>query len=88
MTITLAPHTEARLKEMAVREGREANALAEALLAEVLEEASADFEQSCAAVAEALASDPANDISLEEYKAQFEAERQVRQQRPLKRQAA
>lgn len=42
MTITLAPQTEAKLKEMATREGRDENTLADALLAEVLEAAERD----------------------------------------------
>ena len=42
MTITLAPQTEAKLKEMATREGRDENTLADALLAEVLEAANRD----------------------------------------------
>ncbi len=45
MTITLAPQTEARLKEMAMREGRDENILADALLAEVLEAASRDHSE-------------------------------------------
>ncbi len=42
MTITLAPQTEAKLKEMASREGREVNALADDLLAAVVEAADRD----------------------------------------------
>ena len=45
MTITLAPQTEAKLKEMATREGRDENALADALLAEVLEAANRDHSE-------------------------------------------
>ncbi len=58
MTITLAPQTEAKLKEMASREGRDENALADALLTDVLEAVSRDFEESCAAISESLAGDP------------------------------
>lgn len=78
MTITLAPQTEAKLKEMATREGRDENALADALLADVLEAANRDFEEACEAISESLSSDPKHDISLEEYRAQFEAERKAR----------
>ena len=78
MTITLAPQTEAKLKEMATREGREVNALADALLADVVEAADRDFEEACAAISESLASDPKQDVSLEEYQARFEAEREAR----------
>lgn len=81
MTITLAPQTEAKLKELATREGRDENALADALLAEVLEEANRDFEEACAAVSESLAGDPKHDASLEEYRAQFDLEREVRQRK-------
>ncbi len=45
MTITLAPQTEAKLKEMATREGRDENMLAEALLSEVLEAANRDHSE-------------------------------------------
>ncbi len=78
MTITLAPQTEAKLKEIATREGREENALADALLAEVLEAANRDFEESCEAISESLASNPKHDVSLEAYRTQFESEREVR----------
>ncbi len=81
MTITLAPQTEAKLKEMAIREGRDENTLADALLAEVLEAANRDFEEACEAIAESLASDPKGDISFEDYRAQFEAEREARQRK-------
>jgi hypothetical protein len=81
MTITLAPQTEAKLKEMATREGRDENTLADALLAEVLEEANRDFEEACEAVSESLAGDPKHDVSLEEYRAQFDLEREVRQRK-------
>ncbi len=81
MTITLAPQTEAKLKEMATREGREENALADALLADVLEAANRDFEESCKAISESLANDPKQDVSLEEYRAQFESEREARRRK-------
>ena len=45
MTITLAPQTEAKLKEMATREGRDESTLADALLAEVLEAANRDHSE-------------------------------------------
>ena len=78
MTITIAPQTEAKLKEMASREGREVNALADDLLAAVVEAADRDFEESCEGIAESLASDPKQDIPFEVYRAQFEAEREAR----------
>lgn len=42
MTITIAPQTETKLKEMASREGLEVNALADNLLAAVVEAADQD----------------------------------------------
>jgi len=81
MTITLAPQTEAKLKEMATREGRDENTLADALLAEVLEAANRDFEEACEAISESLAGDPKHDVSLKEYRAQFESEREARRRK-------
>ena len=78
MTITLAPQTEAKLKEMATREGRDVDALVAALLTAVVEAADRDFEESCEAIAESLAGDPKHDIPFEVYRAQFEAERGAR----------
>jgi len=78
MTITIAPQTEVKLKEMANREGRDVDALVAALLAAVVEAADRDFEESCKAIAESLASDPKHDIPFEVYRAQFEAEREAR----------
>ncbi len=45
MTITLAPQTESQLKEMATREGRDENTLADALLAEILEAANQEHSE-------------------------------------------
>ena len=45
MTIIIAPQTEAKLKEMASREGREVNALADDLLAAVVEAADRDHRE-------------------------------------------
>ncbi len=50
MTITIAPQTEAKLKEMATREGRAENTLADALLAEVLEAANRDHSETLEAI--------------------------------------
>ena len=50
MTITLAPQTEKKLVEMADREGRDTNALADALLAQVLEEAERDYKEMMAGI--------------------------------------
>ena len=77
MTITIAPQTEAKLKEMASREGRDVNTMADALLATVLEATDRDFEGSCEAITEALAGDCKHDIPFEVYRAQFEAEREA-----------
>ena len=81
MTITLAPQTEAKLKEMANREGREVNALADDFLATVVEAADRDFEEACEAIAGSLAGDPKDDLSFEDYQAQFEAEREISRSR-------
>jgi len=78
MTITLAPQTEAKLKEMASREGRDVDALVAAVLATVVEAADRDFEESCDAITEALDGDPKHDMPFEVYRAQFEAEREAR----------
>ena len=40
-----------------------------------------DYEESCAAIAEALAGDPADDTTLEEYRARSETEREDRGRR-------
>ena len=81
MTITLAPQTEAKLKEMASREGRDVDALVAAVLAAVVEAADRDFEESCDAITEALDGDPKHDMPFEVYRAQFEAERESRRRR-------
>ena len=85
MTVTISPRTETLLTEQASRTGQDAGRLADILLQQVLEEATRDFEEACAAIAEALASDPREDISLEQYQAQFEAKRNAR---PRKQEAA
>ena len=77
MTITLAPHTETKLKELADREGQDVNALVDMLLAASVEAAERDFEESCAAIASSLASDPKLDISFEDYQAGFELDREA-----------
>ena len=81
MTITLAPQTETKLKEIASREGQDVSTLADALLAASVEAAERDFEESCAAIAGSLASDPKHDISFEDYQIQFESEREARRVR-------
>ena len=78
MTITLAPQTETKLRELANREGQDVGTLVDTLLAASVEAVEHDFEESCAAITSSLASDPKHDISLEEYQAQFEAERKAR----------
>lgn len=75
---TLDLETESLLKAQAGRLGQDADTLAASLRRDILERVDHDFDDSCAAVAEALASDPADDISLEDYRAQFEAARVAR----------
>lgn len=53
MTITPAPETGARIQQIALREGQDADALANAMLAEVLAQRERDFEEDIAAVQEA-----------------------------------
>ncbi len=53
MTITLAPENEEKLRETAQREGQDADALANAMLAEVLAQRAREFEEDIAAVQEA-----------------------------------
>lgn len=74
MTITLRPQTETLLREAADRAGQSADTLADDLLAQVLAEQARDFEESCAAIAEALA-DESGDTAFEEYVAQERRER-------------
>jgi len=54
MTIILEPETEAKLRETAQREGQDADALANALLAEVLERKAREFAEEVAAIQEGL----------------------------------
>jgi hypothetical protein len=54
MTITLEPETEAKLRETAHREGQALDALANALLAEVLEQKAREFAETVAAIQESL----------------------------------
>lgn len=81
MTITLAPHTEIKLKELASREGQDINVLADILLSASVEAAERDFEEACAAIASSLTSDSKFDIDFKDYQAQFEAEQEVRRQK-------
>ncbi len=74
MTITVSQQTEVLLLDAAKRLGLDADALADDLLALALEEEARDFEESCAAIAEALA-DESGDMPFKEYVAQ---ERQKR----------
>lgn len=68
MTITLTPRTGARLRETAQREGQDVDALADALLAETLEERARDFAESVAAIQEGFdAVDQGRTRPLEEY---------------------
>ena len=53
MTITLKPETEERLRVTALREGQDADTLAETLLAEVLAQREEEFAEDIAAVQEA-----------------------------------
>jgi len=52
MTITLEPETESKLSEKAKREGRTIDALANDLLAEILEQEAREFAQNVAAIKE------------------------------------
>ena len=54
MAITLTPETEAKLRETASREGQDADALADAMLAAVLAQRAQEFEEDIAAVQEGL----------------------------------
>ena len=54
MAITLTPETEAKLRETASREGQDADALADSMLAEVLAQRAQEFEEDIAAVQEGL----------------------------------
>lgn len=53
MPITLPPETEARIQQIAFREGQDADALANAMLAEVLAQREWESEEDIAAVQEA-----------------------------------
>jgi hypothetical protein len=75
MTVTISPQTELLLTEQAGRMGQNADTLADVLLQHALAEAAHDFEDSCAAISEALSGDPTEDMSLEQYRAQFETKR-------------
>lgn len=52
--ITIEPETEARLREKAQREGQDVDTLANALLAEVLEQKAREFAEEVAAIQEGL----------------------------------
>ena len=67
MAVTMAPQTEAKLKEMANREGHEANASADDLMATVVKAADRDFEEACEAITASLAGKPKHDIFFENY---------------------
>lgn len=54
MTITLDPDMEARLREKALREGQEPDVVAKMLLADVLDADTREYQESVAAVREAL----------------------------------
>ncbi|MBV9848528.1 MAG: hypothetical protein JO250_02455 [Armatimonadetes bacterium] len=82
MTVTISPETESLLREQAGRMGQDADVLADTLPQQALAEAARDFEESCTAIAEALAGDPAHDIPLEQYQARFEAEREAWRRKP------
>lgn len=87
MTITVSRQTEARLLDAAERLGQDADALADDLLAQALEEEARDFEESCAAIAEALA-DESGDMPFEEYVAQERRKRGERDSPQVRAKAA
>ncbi len=62
MTITLDQDTESMLREKALREGTEPDAVANMLLADVLEADAREYQQSVAAIREALESGPGKPI--------------------------
>jgi predicted transcriptional regulator len=75
MTIVLKPATEARLKEKAQREGRDPNTLADALLADVLEQEAYTLAEA-AAIQEGLDAIAAGRVKpLEQYLAEQRAKR-------------
>jgi len=72
MTITLDQDTASMLREKASREGAEPDAVARMLLADVLEADSREYQQSVAAIREALESGPGKQIE------QYIAEQRVK----------
>ena len=62
MTITLDPDMEARLREKAMREGREPDVVAKMLLADVLDADAREHQESVAAIREALEAGPGKPI--------------------------
>ena len=86
MTIALSPRTETLLREHAARldpdtyaDHAALSSLADELIRESLEWHAQDFEEACAAIAEGLADGEAGrEISFDEYRAQWEAEKAAR----------
>ncbi len=86
ITLDFPPEVEARLRALADARGQDLNTYAVAVLTQVADRAQADardFEESCAAIAEALAEIEAGDpgASLEECRAEWEAQKAARKQR-------
>ena len=82
MTVTIARETESRLREEAERTGQDVDALADALLLEALAQASRDYEETCAAIAEGLADlEAGRTVSFEEARAAWEAQKVVRREK-------
>ena len=79
MTITLSSTTEALLQEQAGRFGQDRDMLADSLLQQALEDAARDYEETCEAIAEGLADmEAGRTVSLEEVRAQWEAQKAAR----------
>lgn len=79
MVVTLSPQTQALLQEQAGRLGQKADALADALLLSALRTVSADYEETCQAIAEGLADiDAGRTVSFEEARAQWERQKASR----------
>ena len=81
MTVTLSPQTETLLSEQAQRTGQDADALADALLQEVLADAAHDYEETVQAIAEGLADvEAGRTVSFAEARAQWQAQKAARLQ--------
>ncbi len=79
MVVNISPQTQELLREQAGRLGQKEDALADELLLSALREVSADYEETCQAIAEGLADiDAGNTVSFEEARAQWEQQKAAR----------